>query len=81
MESVILETPILLCGFALALVLCAFSLFKKLHFAFGIAAALIFSATATYALLLGAELYEVALCAVVFFITNLSPSLKGRDDR
>lgn len=81
MESVILETPILLCGFALALALCVFSLFKKLHLAFGIAAALIFSATATYALLLGAELYEVALCAVIFFAANLIPSLKGREDK
>lgn len=78
MESVILETPILMCGFALALALCVFSLVEKLHFAFGIAAALIFSATAAYALLMGAELYEVALCAVVFFIANLIPSWKGR---
>lgn len=81
MESVILQTPILMCGFALALALCVLSLIKRLRLAMGIAAALIFSATATYALLSGAGLYEVALCAILFFMANLMPLLKGRDDR
>ena len=73
MESVILQTPLLMCGFAAAFALGMFSLIKKLHCAFGIAAALIFSATLTYALLSGVPLYEAAVCAVAFFAVNLLP--------
>ncbi|HIU61147.1 MAG TPA: hypothetical protein IAB69_00660 [Candidatus Coproplasma excrementigallinarum] len=77
MESVILQTPILLCGFAAAFALGVLCLAKKLPFAVNVCALFLFSATSSYALLLGAWLDELAICAVVFFIINLVP-LCGR---
>ena len=73
MESVILETPILLCGFITALGLNLFAIIKKLRAVFTFISVVIFAVTATYALLLGAELFEVAICAVAFFAVNLLP--------
>ncbi|MGN0813790.1 MAG: hypothetical protein ACI4MH_00985 [Candidatus Coproplasma sp.] len=73
MDSVILETPILLCGFAAALGLNLFALVKKLRTVAILISTVLFVATATCSLLLGASLYEVAICAVAFFAVNLLP--------
>lgn len=73
MESVILETPLLLCGFSAEFGLVVFSLIKKLGFIATVISSLIFSATLTYSLLLGAGLYEVAICSVAFFVVSMIP--------
>lgn len=81
MESVILTTPMLLCGYAAAFALCVVSILKKTGFALTAVSVLLFVATSIYALLLGAELTEVAVCAVALFIVNILPIWKGRGDR
>ena len=80
-ESVILQTPILLSGFAVALALCIFALVQKMRVAATLISIAIFVATATYSLLLGAQLYEVAVCAVAFFALNLFVSWHRRGKR
>lgn len=79
MESVILETPVILCGFTVALVLTAFTVIKKVRLFFGILSATIFVITATFSLFYGAALYEVALCAVVFFAVSMLPLCRKGD--
>ena len=79
MESIIFGTPALLCGFLLSFVFGLFSLIKN----FGLAATLIsaglFASSATYALLTGAGLYKVAVCAVAFFAVNMLPLIARRN--
>ncbi len=75
-ESVILNNPLILTGFIIALVLCIFTLIKKVHFAFTVVSVIIFVADLTYALLSGAGLYEAGAMATLFFIVNLIPIWK-----
>lgn len=81
MESVILTNPICIIGFIIALALCIFALVKKTHVAVNWISAFIFVFTATYALLKGADLYEVGAVATVFFIINIIPLWKKGGDK
>lgn len=81
MESAILTNPICILGFIIALALCVFSIVKKAHYAVTFTAVAIFVLTATYALLSGADLYEVGAVASVFFIINILPKWKNGGDK
>lgn len=81
MESVILSSPVLLCGYAAAFALCVFSVIKKPGFAVTAISVLLFVATSIYALLLGAQLTEVAVCAVALFIVSIIPIWRGSGDK
>lgn len=81
MESVILTNPICIIGFIIALALCIFSLAKKTHFSVTVVSVAVFVITATYALLCGADLYEVGAVASVFFIINILPKWKKGGDK
>ena len=58
MESVILQSPLMLCCYAAALALCAVGIVKKAGFAVTAVSVVIFVATSIYALLSGAPLEE-----------------------
>ena len=77
MESMILSTPLLLVGFGLALALCAFAFFKRTGYVIPIISAVIFTATFTYALLLGATMREVLIVTLVFLAVNMTAFAKG----
>lgn len=81
MESVILSSPMLLCGYAVALALCAFAIIRKTGFVITAISVIIFVATTTCALLFGATLTEVSVCALCFFIFNIIPIWKNRGDK
>lgn len=81
MESVILSSPYILCGYAVALVLSVVTIVRKSCFALMAISLFIFAATSTYALVSGATLPEVSVCAVVFFIIYLIPAWRGRGDK
>ncbi len=81
MESVIFSSPYILCGYAVALVLSVVAVAKKTGFALTAISLFIFAATSTYALISGATLTEVSVCAVVFFIIYLIPAWRGRGDK
>lgn len=81
MESVILSTPILLCGYAAAFALAVFCAVRRAGFLLTAAAALLFAAASAYALLLGAQLIEVAAAAVALFAVCMLPLWRGRGDR
>lgn len=80
MDSVILNEPVCIIGFIIALVLCLFAMIKKAHLAVTWISVFIFVFTAAYALLCGAGLYEVGAVATVFFIINLLPKWKKGGD-
>lgn len=77
MESVILSTPLLLVGFGLALALCAFGFVKRTGYVIPIVSGVIFTATFTYALLLGATMREVLIVTLVFLAVNMTAFAKG----
>ncbi len=81
MESVILTNPVIIIGFIISLVLCVFGIIKKAHCAVTVISVAIFVLTATYALLSGADLYELGAVASVFFIINLLPKWKKGGDK
>ncbi len=81
MESVILSTPLLLCGYAAAFALCIFSVVKRAGFFCTALAAVLFVAASACALLLGAQLTEVAAAAVALFAACMLPLWRGRGDR
>ena len=69
---VILNTPLLLVLYGLALVLVLFELFSKLTgYVLPIIAFVIVVGTTIYALLLGAQLLEVAIFVTIFLLINL----------
>ena len=70
-NSVIFNDPIIIVGFLIALLFCCLGLFKKTHFIVILLSILFFVATMAYALLKGAELYEVGSVAIVFLIISL----------
>lgn len=78
MESVILSTPILWIGYAIALFLCLFEIFKRAtgHVFSVLSLALVLGNT-VYALILNASLYEVGIVILIFLAVNLIPNLKG----
>ena len=81
MESVILSSPIIIIGYILALALCLFALLKRAHISVTVISVGLFAASSAYALLRGADLYEVGAVCCVFFIINLLPLWKkgGKD--
>lgn len=81
MESVILTDPVIIIGFIISLVLCIFAIIKNAHAAVSWISVFVFVSTATYALLSGADLYEVGAVATVFFIINLIPKWKKGGDK
>lgn len=72
-ESVLINNPVVLLGFAIALALSVFSLIKKAHLAVTLIAVLVFTGTMIYALLVGMDLYEAGTVAALFLIVNLVP--------
>lgn len=80
-NSIILNNPLILIGFAVALCLCIFTLIKKAHRSVTVISVLIFTGTLTYALLKGAGLYEAGAVATIFFIINLLPLWKRGDKK
>lgn len=70
MESVILATPIVLAGFITAFALMAACFVKKVHFVVLAVSLLIFIASASYAVLLGATLGEVGTVSLIFFLVS-----------
>lgn len=77
-ESVLLNNPVVLTGFIIALVLSVFVIIKKVHFAVSAVAVVVFAGTLIYALLMGIELYEAGTVAAVFMIVNLIPLWKKK---
>lgn len=75
-ESVLLNNPVVLTGFIIALALHVFSIIKKTHFAVKVITAVIFAGTLIYALLSGIGLYEAGAVAAVFMIVSLLPLWK-----
>lgn len=71
--SVILNDPIILAGFLIALSLFVLTVVKKLHCAVAVVAAAIFVSTMCYALLKGVDLYEAGAVAAVFAVVGLIP--------
>lgn len=80
MESVMLANPIIIVGFIVSLALCVFALVKQAHSSVTVISVVIFMLTVTYALLAGADLYEIGTAASVFFIINLLPLWKKEED-
>lgn len=72
-ESVILNNPLILAGFTVALLLFAAAIIKKTHFAVSLIAVAVFSATMCYALLEGTELYEAGAAAALFAVVGMIP--------
>ncbi len=75
-NSIILNNPLILIGFAVALGLCIFTVIKKVHRSVTVISVVIFAGTLTYALLMGAGLYEAGAVSTIFFIINLLPLWK-----
>lgn len=72
-ESVIFNSPVLIAGYSIALFFCVFDLFKHSSgYVFPILSAVSCVATTIAALMLGAELYEVASVIMIFLALNLS---------
>lgn len=76
-QSVVLNNPIMLVGFIGALLLCFFGARAK-KLPISVCGVLLFVATLAYALINGAELYETATVALLFFVVRLAvPSENG----
>ena len=81
-ESVIFNTPILLIGYALALGLCILSIKGRIGgYIVPILSVFTCMATTTYALLKGADLYEVGMMVMIFLLLNLSVYRKGGEGK
>ncbi len=72
-NSVLFNNPVILIGYIVALAIAVVALIKKPHWSVSIISVLLFAAVTTYALLLGAPLYEVGAVAALFFIVQLLP--------
>lgn len=81
MESVILQSPLMLCCYAAALALCAVGIVKKTGFAVTAVSVVIFVATSIYALLSDAPLEEVGIVAIIFMCVNIAALPRGRGDK
>ena len=77
-ESVIFNSPLLLAGYGIALLLCLFSVKGRIGgYVLPIISAFVCVLTTTYALLQGADLYEAGMVIVIFLLINLSVYQKG----
>ena len=74
MESVILSSPVLLCGYIAALALCVVGIVKKTGF-------WLTAGTSIYALLSGATLEEAGIAAIIFLCVNIAALPRGRGDK
>lgn len=70
-EIIILNSPLLLLLYGLALALNLFDLVKKTGMVLPVLSACLVVGTSAYALLLGAGLYEVATVIIAFLLLNL----------
>lgn len=71
-ESVIFNSPLLLCGYGIALFLCVFDLVKRSSgWVFPLLSGLFCLVTSGFALLCGAELTEAGTVLLVFLALNL----------
>ena len=77
MESVILETPLLLVGYGIAFALCVFGIFKRAGYAVHIVSAAIFIAAFTFTLLLGAGMQEALIVTLIFLSLNMTGYVRG----
>lgn len=78
-ESVLLNNPVVLVSFIIALCLCIVSLTKKESKVIAVISVVVFTSALTYALLKGMELYEAGAAATVFFIIRLTAIRKTGD--
>ena len=81
MESVIFQSPVLMCGYAVALALCIAGIVKKTGMLLTVVSAVIFVATSIYALLSGASLEEAGIPAIIFLCVNIGALPRGRGDK
>ena len=81
MESVILSSPVLLCGYIAALALCVVGIVKKTGFWLTALSAIVFVGTSIYALLSGASLEEAGIAAIIFLCVNIAALPRGRGDK
>lgn len=81
-ESIILNDPLLLIGYGIALVLCVLGIKAKVWgYVFPIVSIIFCVLTNTYGLLKGASLYEIGAVLLVFLFVNMSAYHKdGRDN-
>lgn len=78
-QSVIFNSPILLLGLAVSLVLFVVCFINKSGgYVLSIISAAVAVATLTYALLLGAAMQEVLIAALIFFLISLTGFKKKR---
>ena len=81
-ESVIFNSPLLLAGYGIALLLCLFSVKGRIGgYVLPILSAFICVLTTTLALLKGAELYEAGLMIVIFLMIHLPVYRKGGENK
>lgn len=72
MQSVILDTPILIVCYGIVLVLCLVDLLAKpAGYVLTVLSAVVFVATSAYALLIGVGLAELAVVAFILLALNL----------
>ena len=77
MESIIIENPILWLGYGIALFFCVYDLIKKATgYIFPVLSLIFFFATTTYAVLLGAPLYEIGTVMLIFLTLNFASFFK-----
>lgn len=72
-DSVVLNDPVVLIGYIVALALCAVAFVKNAHWTVSVISALIFAAVTAYALSVGASLYELGAVAALFFAVRILP--------
>lgn len=77
MESVILQTPLLIVGFGIAIALCVFGIVRRSGYAVHIVSAAVFAVTFTIALLMGAGMQEVLIVTLVFLLLNMTGYVRG----
>lgn len=82
MESVILNSPIILIGYGLALFFCIFDIVKRSSgYVFPLISVFICLGTTIYALICGATMYEVGSVIILFLVLNLSAFKGNKRDK
>ena len=78
-ESVILQSPLFLLIYGLALAVNLFGLMKKAGFVWLILSALLVITASAFALLAGAGLYEIVTVLLIFLLINLK-KIRGTEE-
>ena len=82
MESIILNSPLLLLLYGAAILMCIFDFIKRnLGYIFPMLSAVIFVGATIYALLLGAGYVEISNVILIFLALNLSLFLMHKWDK